>query len=191
MVATDINLKALSIARGLESLVQQQRIKQGKTPFIPSDFVVHDAFNKEEPLHISETLRKLQSIGLVFRLSIVAPNLTISNVTGIEDFTRSLIKNNDVCVMHFLQNSTETFTTLKKHYRYSDPVERKLQGVSVLYSKGNINNFGLYTWNKEKLEEFISASGGSTLFLDSTEGVDDLGGKIKVLTSIVEKKKKS
>ncbi len=190
MVATDINLEALAMARGLESFVQRQRREIGIAPFESSDFIVRDAFNSANVLNNNRS-ELLSRINLIFRLSIIAPRLTTSNVVGLTDFIRFVIDKNSMCVMHFLKNSNETQKTLQKNYKHHSLTLETIHRHKVLYSKGNVGNAGLYLWERDQLEFLISELGGNILSFNEAVAIDDLNGIVNVFTVIVEKKEKS
>src|SRR4051812_30715434 len=103
---------------------------------------------------------------------------------GVQDFVQGVIKESNICIMHFLESSTQTFKTLQSSCRYDRPVETSLKGTRVLYSQGAREDYGIYFWGKEDLESFISESEGHILSLSSSEAIEGLGEKIKILADI-------
>lgn len=189
MIATDVNPKALLIARGLDALVRSNLKKKGKKPYVQSDIVRHDAFNKNELLPRKKI--KLPIIELDFRLPTIVPALEKKNTFGIEGYVIDAIKGSNICIMNFLEESDQTSDILQKTYQYEKPIEKSINSVpATFYQTEKNKEEGMYSWKKDNLRSFISNSGGDTLFLESSEAIVDSGKKIKVLSAIIKNSKK-
>jgi hypothetical protein len=177
MVATDVSFAALSLTRGLYEF-STYRVGQNLLN-AKADMVIHDFFNDETPLFIPEIA---QRIALPFRLTAIAP------IEKISFAVKSLIHNNDLCVMNFLADEENTRNTLVNHRNLTSKMSRIIDNIEINYYQ-SVKGHSICVWTEATIRMFIQQSHGQILEIDNIPTTDDHGNDIRVLVALVSRVK--
>ena len=178
MIATDVNFNALSRARGLDLLVQEKLFNHTNISFPLSNIIVRDMFNHDDPLIIKGQIG--QRIAMPFRLTALTP------LEKLEKQITALINKNDICVMHFFEDTSSTTKALTNEYKYSKRSQLNKGNTEISYCHGN--GLDISIWKQDVLRTFIHQQGGHVLEMKQVITESDTGAKINLLICIVEKK---
>src|SRR3990167_9145328 len=179
MIATDINYNALCMTRGLDLLVQENLAKMNEPSFPPANIIARDTLNREDPLIIKNMIG--QKIALLFRLTAITP------LQKIKDLISDVIKNNDICVMHFFEDASLTIDAFNTR-RYHNRVEEEIDGVQISYYLTNNKKMNLIVWKQDALAKFIDKQQGRILKMSQINANNDHGEGSSFFVCIVEKK---
>lgn len=180
MVCTDVNFNALARCRGLDVFIQQQLFRHIGRNLTHSDIIVRDSFNDKDVLTFKHNIR--QRIAMPFRLTAISP------VEKLPKYINRLIRENDLCLMHFFQDNQITSKTLTDKYKYSERSHANTNdlGTDITYCYGN--GLKISIWRQDTLLAFIKKVGGEVLDMQEITTESDSGNEVSLWLCVVQKK---
>ncbi|MDX8430727.1 MAG: hypothetical protein SNF33_02840 [Candidatus Algichlamydia australiensis] len=171
-IALDISLHALSMSRGLDTLVNDVM-----PTFSKSDIVFHDLYSENSNIHFPSNFQKL---ALAFRLTAISPIQTIVSLT------KKIISSSDFSIIAFLSDDALTISSIiERGYKKKRGSANLSENLVLPYYQANQGST-LGVWDAGNIYKLVDLCDGKIITMDSVRASDDHNNPINVVYVIVE-----
>lgn len=179
VLAGDVNLSALGLARGTVSIQADHFHQVTSTRFSPTYFLHRDGV--KHPV-VSSSIPNSQLLHVPFRLPAIQPPEILTQWLKAKVKT---LKVHDYCMMCFLEDHIDAHETLTRHHMRHIRQNRVLDVEVEHYSTSNKRSQACL-FKTSAIEQVMNRVGVKVLFLDRIAAEDDWGNQAPIIAVIVE-----